>query len=377
MSRIREITLTPLRHPLAVPYGMARGLAAARQCTLVTLRTDDGIEGFGEAWGPPAAVLGYFEAVKDAWLGRDLFAHAQALPLILARSYHFGIENQMLALASGIDIAAHDAIGKRLGLPVHALIGGKVVDRVAVYASGGYMTADPAATFDAMLERFLGRGFSAAKIKIGHSVAEDVARVSHAREVLGDGMALMLDINGNCTADQALATIRATAPFRPYWIEEPLAPLDWAGYRWLRDRSPVPIATGEALYTAHQFNRLGIEGAADIWQPDLSLCGGLSQGRLIAALATLHHKRLSPHVWASAIGLAAAVHLVAAHSPYPAATHPPDPTYVEYDVGENPLRDELLETPLVPEGGFIAVPDGPGLGVTPDPAAIARFAADP
>lgn len=376
MTRIREIRLTPLRHRLAEPYGMARGLSTARQCTLVELDTDDGITGIGEAWGPPATVRGYLDAVKDAWIGRDLHAHAQALPLILGRNYHFGIENQMMALISGIDIAAHDAIGKRLGLPVHALIGGKVADRVAVYASGGYMTAEPEKSLDGMLDRFLGRSFFAAKMKIGHSVENDIARVAHARRRLGDGFALMVDINGNCTADQALLTIRAIEPFRIHWVEEPLAPLDWAGYRWLRDRSPVPIATGEALYTAHQFNRLGIEGCADVWQPDLSLCGGLGQGRLIAQLAHLHHKRLSPHVWASAIGLAAAVHLVAAHSPYPATTHPPDPTFVEYDVGENRLRDELLVTPLVPEDGFITVPDGPGLGITLDPDAVKRLSAD-
>jgi D-galactarolactone cycloisomerase len=376
MTRIREIRLTPLRHALAEPYGMARGLAAARQCTLVELETDDGITGIGEAWGPPAAVRGYFEAVKDAWIGRDLFAHAQALPALLGRNYHFGIENQMLALASGIDIAAHDAIGKRLGLPVHALIGGKATDRVAVYASGGYMTADPRASLDAMLERFLGRGFLAAKMKIGHSVGEDVARVARARDMLGEAMLLMVDINGNCTADQALASIRAIERFGIHWVEEPLAPLDWAGYRWLRDRSPVPIATGEALYTAHQFNRLGVEGCADIWQPDLTLCGGLSQGRLIAGLAHLHHKRLSPHVWGSGIGLAAAVHLVAAHAAYPATAHPPDPTFVEYDVGENPLRDELLANPLVPIDGFIAVPDGPGLGIALDPDAVRRLSAE-
>ena len=376
MTRIREIRLTPLRHTLAEPYGMARGLSKARQCCLVELETDDGIVGIGEAWGPPAAVRGYLDAVQDAWIGRDLFAHAQALKLVLGRNYHFGIENQMLALASGIDIAAHDAIGKRLGVPVHALLGGKVADRVAVYASGGYMTAEPQASLDAMLERFLGRGFFAAKMKIGHSVAEDRARVARARETLGEAFTLMVDINGNCTADQALATIRAIEGFNIHWVEEPLAPLDWAGYRWLRDRSPVPIATGEALYTAHQFLRLGTEGCADIWQPDLTLCGGLAQGKLIAELCHLHHKRLSPHVWGSAIGLAAAVHLVATHAPYPATTHPPDPTFVEYDVGENPLRDALLATPLLPEEGYLTVPDGPGLGIALDPDAVRRLAGE-
>lgn len=122
----------------------------------------------------------------------------------------------------------------------------------------------------------------------------------------------MVDISGSCTADQARLPIRVIERFGIHWIEEPL---DWAGYRWLRDRSAEPIATGEALCTAHQVNRLGVAGCADISQPGLSLCSGLSQGRLIAWLADLDQKRLSPHPWGSGIGLAAALHLVAAHAP--------------------------------------------------------------
>jgi D-galactarolactone cycloisomerase len=87
----------------------------------------------------------------------------------------------------------------------------------------------------------------------------------------------------------------------------------------------------------------------------------------------LRHVRLSPHVWGSGLGLAAAVHLVAAHPAYPATTNEPDPPWVEYDVADNPLRDEILVAPLRPVQGRIAVPEAPGLGVEPDRAALARF----
>ena len=105
----------------------------------------------------------------------------------------------------------------------------------------------------------------------------------------------------------------------------------------------------------------------------ICLVGGLSQGRLISQLCTLRHARLSPHVWGSGLGLAAAVHLVAAHPAYPATTHEADPPWVEYDVADNPLRDEILLAPLRPVQGRIPVPDAPGLGVEPDRAALARF----
>jgi D-galactarolactone cycloisomerase len=183
-----------------------------------------------------------------------------------------------------------------------------------------------------------------------------------------------VDANGNYGLDQVLASMRAIAPFGIDWYEEPLSPADEEGYRALHARSEISIATGEALYTAYAFDRLLAPRVIDIAQPDLALCGGLSQGRLIGQLCTLRHARLSPHVWGTGFGLAAAVHLVAAQPPYPAvAESEADPPWVEYDVAENPLRDELLREPLRPVNGVIPVPLAPGLGVEPDRAALERF----
>jgi len=126
----------------------------------------------------------------------------------------------------------------------------------------------------------------------------------------------------------------------------------------------------------HDFDRLARPRRCDILQPDLTLCGGLQQGRAIAMLAQLHNLRLSPHVWGGAVGLAAALHYMAALPATPHGDVDPAPWILEHDVGENGLRDALLTEPLTARDGFIAVPDGPGLGVTIDSAGLKRLRVD-
>lgn len=373
VARIARIRLHPLLYkmPDSHAYGMARGLTAARGATLVEIETNTGVTGWGEAWGPPDFPAAYLGMVEARWLGARLTDHAALFHTLIAQNYHFGVQNGLMALLSGLDIAIHDALGKELGLPVHALIGGRAREEVLCYASGGYFTADPARGIETQLARFA--GFPACKIKIGRGAADDASRVRLVRDAHGPAMRVFVDANGNYTLDQVLASMRALEPLDVGWFEEPLAPAEEEGYRLLHARATIPVATGEALYTAFAFDRLLAPRAMDVAQPDLALVGGLSQGRLISQLCTLRHARLSPHVWGSGLGLAAAVHLVAAHPAYPATTNEADPPWVEYDVADNPLRDEILRAPLRPVQGRIAVPVAPGLGVEPDRAALARF----
>lgn len=374
---IRSIEATPLgvSFPAARAYGMARGLTTGRATTLVKVVTSDGVEGWGEIWGPAKPALGYLDVIRGYVKGSPLFGFQHVVSRIFSTHYHFGIQNQLLAVLSGLDVAILDAQGRTLGLSVADLIGGKARDRVPVYASGGYITPDPEAGFPEQIDRLAAAGCPAVKIKIGISPASDEVRVRQVREALGDDVTILVDANGNYPLDLVLESMARIAPYRIGWYEEPLPPQDFTGYGALRQRASIPVATGEALYTAFDFKRLLDLGGADIVQPDLSLCGGIGQGRLIAQLAALHHVRLSPHVWGGAIGLAAACHFVAALPDYPHAMHVPAPTLVEYDVGENPLRDALLTEPIRIEDGHLVVPDGPGLGVVPDPAAIDRFRA--
>jgi D-galactarolactone cycloisomerase len=295
--------------------------------------------------------------------------------MVFAKHYHFGTQNMLVALFSGIDIAAHDAMGKLLKVPVCDLIGGRQRDHVPVYASGGYFTrdADQQGALARQLEAHAGKGYPAFKIKIGRSPAEDEARVRLARRIVGEQAILTVDSNGNYTVDLVLESMRRIQSYGIGWYEEPLAPQDWKGYAELRGRAPMPVATGEALYEAFDLRRLIDGRMADVVQPDLALCGGLSVARFVGELCAAEHLRLSPHVWGTAVGLAAAVHWVAALPDYPHNENVPFPTLVEYDIGENKLRDGLFTSPLAAVDGVIAVPTGPGLGVELDPAVVDRY----
>ncbi len=376
MTRIADIEIIPVEYPVAIPYGSSRGLTPKRAAGIVRLRTDDGIEGIGEAWGPPGVTRAYLDVVKARYIGASLFAQRGVAQHILASHYHFGTANGLVALMGGIDIAAHDAMGKRLGMSVAELIGGRLRERIPVYGSGGYFTAedDQNAALARQVERAAAAGHVAHKIKIGRDLKQDAERCALARRIIGADAILTVDGNGNYTAEGALESMRRIADQDIHWYEEPVAPQDWGGYAALRDRAPIPVATGEAHYALFDHRRLIDGRLAAILQPDLTLCGGFDVARTIGALVCAEHLRLSPHCWGSGVGLAAALHFMAAQPSYPSGDHVPLPALLEYDTGDNALRDGVLAEPLRYAAGMVEVPKGPGLGITLDMAALKRFA---
>lgn len=379
MDRVEDVELIPLVAPLPPggAYGMARGLAGARMATILRLRTTDGIEGLGECWGPPAVTRAYLDILRPYAVGRPVWDFPHVMSLVLSKHYHFGVQNGMLALLSGLDMAMLDAAGQGCGRSVAELLGGTGGrTRLPVYASGGYLTERPEQDFPAQLDRLSRAGAPAAKIKIGLYPRSDEARVAAARAQLGPDALLMVDANGNYTLDAALESIRRIAGHGIHWYEEPLPPQDLGGYAALRRHGLVALAAGEALYTAWDFKRLLDADGADVLTPDLSLCGGMRAGQEVALLARLHGVRLSPHVWGGAVGLAAACHWTASLPEYPHNGNVPYPVLVEYDVGENPLRDELLQEPVRLEAGHLVLPEGPGLGIRLDPDAVRRYRVD-
>ena len=356
------------------PYGMSKALANSRQMTLIRLTLENGIQGFGEAWGPPTLNRAYHSLLEQYLLGTHCLDVEHTFDQIIARHYHFGLQNPMLACLSGIDLAAKDAAGKLLGVPVCRLIGGRNLEQVPIYASGGYLTEEPEKDLAPQIDAMANASHQHVKIKIGLGPKSDEARLAFARKQLGDETHIFVDINANYTFDIARAAIDRMAPYQPGWVEEPLSPRDFTGLRKLQNAVRTPIAAGEALFSVHDFKLLIEQGGVDIIQPDLSLCGGFWQGRKIAELAYAHHLRVSPHVWGGAINLAAALHFISALSVYPHAANVPEPVLLEYDLGENPLREELLATPLKPVNGSIAVPDGPGLGIEINWDTVERYA---
>jgi D-galactarolactone cycloisomerase len=136
VATIAKLETIPLiyRLPAGRAYGMARGLTSIRQASLVKLTTDEGVEGIGEAWGPPSVTKAYLDLIASYFIGHEVYGFEHATSAILSTYYHFGIQNQMTSCLSGIDIACLDAIGKIHGLPVVKLLGGPARDRLPIYA---------------------------------------------------------------------------------------------------------------------------------------------------------------------------------------------------------------------------------------------------
>ena len=368
MAKITDIKAIGLEQDLGAEnaYGMARGMTAVRNMTLIIVETDAGVTGYGEAWGPPALTVASVDVVKPYFIGREVYDHTQVAAYFYNQRYHLGIQNTVTAALGGINIALYDAIGKLHGVPLYNLLGGQSCDRVPAYASNGYFAAHPDNQLVEQAESFRDHRFPGVKIKIGHSPANDAERCAAARDVLGPDIALMVDANGNYTVDQALASMHAIVDYDIHFYEEPLPPTDFTGYSELRGAAPMAIAVGEAHYTAWDFKRLIDERCADILQPDMTLCGGLDETRAIWAMTRLANLRLSLHVWGGAVGLAAAVHFIASMPPSPHTDRIPDPVMLEYDRGRNALRDDLLVAAIPCVDGHLTVPTGPGLGIEID-----------
>jgi D-galactarolactone cycloisomerase len=372
--KIRALELIGLEHryPPGKEYGASRALVSRRRLALVKLTLDNGVVGWGEALGAPEIVAGYWTLLAPHFEGADPLDREVIWQRILSHYYHLGIQNGLVAAYSGINVAIYDALAKTLEVPVHKLLGGRARDRVVAYASDGYFTRNPDEDLERQLRAEAGSGFTAYKIKIGQSLESDVRRCALARSIIGDDAILMVDVNGNYTVDRALESMRLVAPFKIHFYEEPLPPQDYAGYAALARRAPLPVAAGEAHYTAFDFHRL-FGGGLDIAQPDIASVGGFDEALKIATLGKLHNKRLIPHVWGSGVGVAAAIQFIAALPTYPHGDTEPDPVFLEYDVGDNPLRHGFLKTPIAVDRGVVTVGDAPGLGIEVDEEALQRF----
>jgi len=375
---VTDVEAIPLGHDLADgrSLGSSRGQTDTRFTTLVRLETDTGLVGWGEAFAPARTVATLIEEVlADRVLGLDPFDAAQFVEESYTHGYHFGRAAFTRCGVAGIDLALHDLQGKETGKPVHRLLGGGAVDSLTPYASTGYVTSWDQPIREPM-ERAVEEGFTAAKIKIGRGVEDDVHRVSTAREVMGDDATIMVDYNGNYRPKQVLQSVDAIREYDPAWIEEPVPAENLSGFREVSRQVDVPLAAGEAHFSRFDFRDLIDERTVDIVQPNLGRCGGFTDATAIARMATTENVTVRPHVWNSGVGVAAAVQFAATVPDYPHNGNVVDPLLFEFDRSENPLRHEILTDPFDPTGGDLPVPDGPGLGVEVDEDAVERYRVD-
>ena len=339
--------------------------------TLVRVRTVDGLEGVGEAYGLPEPrvtativehLLGPMLVGRDATASEALWETMYGAQAGAGRTGGFYLE-----AISGVDLALWDLRGKALGVPVHQLLGGPVRDRVPVYASPVPFLPTPDESAERALS-FLDEGFRVVKLKLGRGEATDLAHARAVATALGDRAALHVDLNCAYDVKTAVRLGHALEEVGVRWFEEPLPTDDVAGLAEVRAAVRIPVVTGESEFSRYGYRDLLLHRAVDVVMPNLTRAGGLTEARRIAALCSAFHVGVSPHGVGSAIGLAAALQF--------AAATPNVPTY-EYNRLPNPLRDELsVERPALVDGALL-VPDGPGLGVTLDEDVVARYEVRP
>ena len=375
--RVTDVACHVLQSKVEQPFTSARGwLYTTRVSCIVEIRTDEGITGWGECYGPAAVNKSLIETqYAPRVVGRDPFDVEVVWEDLYNRIKDYGLTGMTISALSGIDIALWDVIGRAVGRPVHKLIGGAHRTEVQAYATGLYFIDMDRLVEEAVeeAEKYAAQGFRAIKMKIGLGDPKlDLRRVAAVRRAIGPDIRLAVDANHCFTVPQAIRLGRAMEELDLLWFEEPISPEDHEGYVQVTQALDLAVAGGENDFTRWGFRDVIARKAMDIVQPDVCAAGGISECRKIAALASAHGVECVPHAWGSAIGLAATVQFLAALPDQPPAFRPMPPM-LEFEQTPNPLRDLLATLPIEQKHGVVAVPEGPGLGIEIDREVLARF----
>ena len=366
-TKIAAVDAFALRAPLAELFGYSQAWYDARTAMLVRITGSDGQTGWGEAFGPPepaAAIVRH--VLAPLILGEDPTATTPLWERMYARTRDYGQKGLVIHAISAVDIALWDLKGKALGVSVSRLLGGRFRERTEAYATGLYFRPRPAFVDDLVEEAkgHVAAGFRAVKLKVGYSPEQDIVHARAVREAIGPDVQLMVDANHAYDAATAIRIGRVFEELDVRWFEEPVIPEDIEAYVEVSRALDLPVAGGEAEFTRFGFKRLLAERAVDIVQPDLTMAGGFTECLRIAALAGAWGVRYVPHVWGSAVGLAASLQLIAALPPATQSLFPLEPI-LEFDRTPNPFRDAMTDQRPELDAGWVAIPDAPGLGVTP------------
>jgi D-galactarolactone cycloisomerase len=359
ISRVETVVLTlPMVIDGATPMLGGRPRTSI-DMLLVRVDTDAGVTGWGEAFGHrifPATRAAIDTLLGPLCTGRDP-TQITALHDEVERLLHgLGRNGPMIYALSGIDIALWDIAGKLAGLPLYRLLGGSSRADLPAYASLlRYGRADAVARSTAQA---LERGYRHIKV---HEIT--VPEVKAARDAAGPAVPIMVDTNCPWTVAEAIAMARQLAPLDIHWLEEPVwPPEDLAGLAEVRAGGGLDTAAGENYGTVWEFRRAFEARAITYAQPSVTKVGGVTEMRRVMALAETYGVQVVPHSAYFGPGLLASIHCIAA-LPYESLVE-----RFYCDFAENPL-----DAAIHPKDGRIAVPQGPGLGVDPDPRLIEKL----
>ncbi len=348
---------------------------SGQDALIVRVHTDAGITGLGEVDSSPLAAKGAIEGpyshtvtsgLRELVIGEDPFETEKIWHRMYTGNLYGGRRGAGFHAMSGIDIALWDIKGKALGMPIWKLLGGGFRDRIRCYASSLWGPT-PAATRD-LARRYADRGFDAVKFgwePMGRDEATDVALVRQARRGLGDGPDLLVDAGLVWDAKTAIRRVRAFEEHRIFWLEEPLMPDDYDGYRRLSEAVDTRIAAGEEESNRASFLELMDRGRIDVVQVDLTRAGGFTEAVKIASLAQDRGLPVANHGFTTYVNVAAALHFLNAV---------PNALIAEYVAEEETtLRDRITRQRIVAKDGMLAMPTEPGLGVDLDEDAVERL----
>ena len=358
---IRSITPIALDLPFEVggPKSQFAGRPRQMAMLLVRVETDDGLVGWGEAFGYavwPATRVAIEKLVAPMAIGKNEDDITGVMDDLQRKLHIVGRTGPVVYGLSGLDIALWDIAGKKAGKSVSALLGGARRTHVPAYAS--LVRYGDAALVAKNAKAAVARGFKAIKL---HEIT--VTEVKAAREAVGPDIKIMMDTNCPWTVDEALAVAKQVKPYDLLWLEEPVyPPEDFKGLASVRREGGIAISAGENAMSPMDFRAMFEAGAVDYAQPSVTKIGGISEMMRIYKLALEHGVTLVPHSPYFGPGLLASIHM--------AATFERE-TMVEYsfvELGASPLGDAIAVA-----DGRMKVPTGPGLGRDPDAEMIARY----
>jgi galactonate dehydratase len=355
---------------------------APRFSVLVVRTDDDSLFGLGEAVleGKARVVEAAIRDFEPLLIGRDPRL-IERLWIDMYRTTFYPSGSILASAISAVDQALWDINGKALGVPVHALLGGRVRDRVRMYrhVNVGDLSADEVARGQDHIDDLVAEakvaaaeGFTMVKtalpgpargLESAAFVDFQTRRFAALREAVGPEVDIAIDFHGRVGPGLAKVLIAALAPYSPMFIEEPCLPENVDAMVDIARSTPVPIATGERLFTRWGFREVLEKGAATVLQPDLAHCGGISEGRKIAAMGETYYAQLAPHNPLGPVNLAASIQL--------ALTVPSFLCQEQLHLGQG-----ILTQPFAVVDGYVEAPTAPGLGIELDPDALASSTYD-
>lgn len=335
----------------------------------IKINTDEGISGWGElvSGTKTETVVAGAKEMCSKLIGINPL-EIERIWQRLHRSFFRGgpINGTVI---SGIEMALWDIKGKTLNLPVYELLGGAVRDKIKVYS---WIGGDRPSDVVAMAQERWDKGFRAVKMNATsemhyvdslEKVNATVKRVASIREKFGNAMSIGIDFHGRVHKPMAKVLAKALEEYHPMFIEEPVLPENEEYFAQISNEVSTPIATGERLYTRWGFKNIFKEGAVDIVQPDISLCGGLLEERKIAAMAEAYDMAVAPHAPYGPVALAATFQVDACT---PNVFIQEQSLGIHYNQGFDLLDFVKNKEIFQYKDSFVDIPKGPGLGIEMD-----------